>query len=116
MRSVSDGGLRKAAKAEAAKGAPLKGSANGSKAQKLMLLKQTEAAAERLKHVHLLKRGPTGIRSRLRAARRKHREQRDSLAEKKINSLALRRCPTSRHSFWRLVERQCLRPPRRGQK
>ena len=59
MRSSTDGGLRKAAREEAAKGKPLKGSANSSKAQKLLLLKQTEAAALQLKHVQLLKRGQT---------------------------------------------------------
>jgi hypothetical protein len=89
MRSTSLGGLRKVARAEAAKGAPLKGSANTSKVQKLMLNEQTEAAAARLKHVQLLKRGPDGLRRRITAARRQHDEQRLGLAEMKIVTLAI---------------------------
>ena len=89
MRSACKGGLRKQAKAEASKGAPLKGSANCSKLQKLMLIRQTEAAAARFEHVQLLKRGPEGIRRRIKAARRQHDEQRLGLAEKKVADLAV---------------------------
>ena len=88
MRSQCKGGLRKAAQGPAALSKPLSGSANTSKGQKLLLVAQTEAAAEEHKDVPLLKKGRNGLRARLKAARDAHDEQRLSLAAKKITSLA----------------------------
>ena len=85
------------AKVRAATGKELTGSANRSKGQLKLLVAQTEEASKQYTHGALFKRGEHGVRQQLRAQRKAHDGNRDTLASTKVGSLA-RTCGGARRA------------------
>ena len=84
-RRVIAGALLPVAKARAAEGKGLSGSANRSKAQLLLLYKQVEERAAGYSTKALHKRKATGLWQRLRAMRVTHDAQRTNVAASHVS-------------------------------